>query len=349
MAASGEEASKAAQAARTGQAGSRAEMVESLELARAMLGKGQAEYAQTVQQPLERFMAAYALLEMQERFVALADAQRDLAERAAALKGRDGTDDPALRARMRDLRDEERANQEELDTILQEIRNRAAALPDDPDFAKLRETAAQFADAVEASRARPALAETSDALDAFRGTEAAERATEAADILESFIKKCFPEPGPMGECKLAFGPLRSTAAGATAQQLLAASGLATGQGEQGAGSGRGGYSMRTSTLKNVGVYGPAPRGGAGGRENAREVAGAAAGEPVGGSNVGGMTMGPGASGGSEALPLQALPPRHREGVRAYFRSVAEETSAGKVAGPPAPRENREQQPERGTR
>ncbi len=272
-------------------------------------------------------------MEMQDRFIALADKQRDLAQRTADLKGQDDPDSPELKARMRDLDEEQRALEEELKTVLQEIRNRAEALPDDQmELTELKDTALRFADAVEASRAEPAQAESAQALQGFEGTQANERATEAADVLESFIKQAQESAQQAAQQgQLAFAPNRGSAAGTTMSQLLASAGLGRQPGQgQGVGSGAGGYSMRAGTLKNVGLYGPSPRRGGGGRSNReRSWAGVVA-EPRGGSESGGITVEPTASGGGEAMPLQSLPPRYRAGVRAYFRRVAEETSAGAV-------------------
>jgi chemotaxis protein histidine kinase CheA len=344
MAAAGKEAQRAAQA------GSPQEASEATEMAKALLGKAEGEYSQQVTGPLDRFMKAYALEEMQERFIALADKQRDLAERTSELKGRDNPDDPALKARMRDLTDEQRALEQELNTVLQEIRNRAQELPDDADFARLKQTALQFVDAVEASRAQPAMMEAANALEGFQGTEALARATEAADVLESFIGQCKPG-ATQQQGQLVFGPSRAPAAATTIQQLLQSAGLPSpaGRGQRGIGSGAGGYSMWAGTLNNVGLYGPLPRGGGRGQEERPQVSGAFSAEPAGGRGVGGITVKPASSGAAEALPLQALPPRLRDGVQAYFRRVAEETSAGTVLEPRASTQNRGQQPEGGTR
>ncbi len=339
--------SAAAQQARQGaQADTAQQASEAMEMAQALLGKAQGQYQQEVAEPLDRLMKAYGLMEMQERFIALADKQRDLAERTAELKGRDDPDEPELKARMRDLDDEQRALQEELDTVLQEIRNRAEALPDDDmALAQLKDSALNFADAVETSRARPAQAETARALQDFEGTQANERATEAADVLEGFIVQAQAAARQaQQQGQLAFEPRRSGSAGATMRQLLASAGLGSQAGTgQGVGSGAGGYSMRAGTLDNVGLYGPSPRRGGSGRSDRERNWGGLYAEPAGRSGVGAVTVEPTASGGAEALPLQALPPRHRQGVRAYFRRVAEETSAGTVI------DDTEQQPERGTR
>ena len=65
----------------------------------------------------------------------LAQWQQDLAERAAALKGRDGQDDPALKARMRDLEEEQRQIREALAKFLEDMQEHIEKLPDKPELA----------------------------------------------------------------------------------------------------------------------------------------------------------------------------------------------------------------------
>jgi hypothetical protein len=310
------------------------EMRKTLDKARAALGRGQQGYKESVQQPLDRFMRAYSLLEMQERFVALAQRQRELADRMSDLKGRDGEDSPALRVRMRDLLEEEEAARTELAAVLDGIRAGAAELPEDPELEALRRTATEFCDAVEASRASPAMQESARGLAEDRGTTAHARAAEAADVLESFIVKCRAGEGAAREqCRLAFQPSMQENAAMTASQLLRAANLGAGQDDgPGVGAGRGGSSMRANTLSNVGVYGPATmaKGGGGGRE-ARTPA-FASGE-MGGSMAGGIGGSRPGSPGYDGVPLQSVPPQHRKGVQDYFRRVAEEASTGAIIEP----------------
>jgi len=164
-------------------------------------------------------------------------------------------------------------------------------------------------------------------------------------VLESFIARAqAAAQQAQQQGQLAFAPMRGESAGTTMRQLLASAGLGQPRtGQNGVGRGAGGYSMRAGTLNNVGLYGPSPRRGGSGRSDRQRNWGGLNAEPAGRSGVGAITLEPTASDGAEALPLQALPPRHRQGVRAYFRRVAEETSAGAVI------DDKEQQPERGTR
>ena len=64
----------------------------------------------------------------------LAQWQQDLAERLASLKGRDGEDNPALKARMRDLEQEQRQIRDALAKLLDDIQEHSEKLPDKPEL-----------------------------------------------------------------------------------------------------------------------------------------------------------------------------------------------------------------------
>jgi len=308
---------------------SSAEMRESLRRALQALRQQQQEYQQQVQEPLEQFAAAFALLEMEQRFLALCDSQKALAERMSNLKGQDRVEDPSVRVRMRDLRDEQRELAAELQLILEEIQRRAQALPEDEKLEKLRQTAQQFARAVEESRALPAMGEAAAALEEFQGTQGSARAKEAADVLERFVGRCQAGAEGAGQaCEFAFAPARQPSARLTVGQLLQAGGMGTGYGQ--VGTGMGGYSMRTAAVPNVGVYGPATLAAGMGESDQDVVPPGFALDATGGDAGKGITPEAREQISYEAIPLQGVPPEHREGVRAYFKRVAEETSSGTV-------------------
>ncbi|MFW6124501.1 MAG: hypothetical protein ACOC46_00015, partial [Pirellulales bacterium] len=71
--------------------------------------------------PLAALEAFFPLLVDQSRFVMLVLRQMDLAERLGAIRGGDGDEDPALRARMRELEEEQRTIRETLDEVLGDI------------------------------------------------------------------------------------------------------------------------------------------------------------------------------------------------------------------------------------
>ena len=323
-------------------AGKPTEMREGLRKALEALRSGRQNYEETVAEPLDRYLQAYRLLEMEQRFIALAERQSGLAERMSDLKGRDGEAEPALRVRMQDLLGEQRALEEELKATLEGIRARAAELPEDPELDRLRSTAVEFADAVQASRALPAMSEAMQGLEAGQGTAAHAGAAEAAEVLQSFIERCKACAGAC-QCELAFEPTLQEAAAATVEQLLQAARLGMGRpggtagtGAAGAGMGRGigagagGYSVRSNTPANVGLYGPANMAqarmsAAGGTADATpglfwEAGGGGMEGEIGAPERADIPYG--------GVALQAVPPGHRQRVRDYFRRVAEETSMG---------------------
>ena len=116
------------------------------------LSAGDKEYKTEATEPLEHLALIYPLLEDESKFVILVMRQRDLAERMTALKGHDAEDNPALKARMRDLEEERRKIRDDLHELLGAIEDHVARLPDDPRLDKLRSTATEFVEAVRASR-----------------------------------------------------------------------------------------------------------------------------------------------------------------------------------------------------
>lgn len=278
-----------------------------------------------VMQPLEKLNAVLPLTRDEQKFVQIYLRQRELADRLKSLDGRDQEDDPALKARMRDLEDEQRKIRADLEALLGDIEEHLAGLPEEEEFNELRETAREFMEALRESGAAEAMQEAENGLAEFSGTRGRAGALEAADILEKFLAKA----GPMGQqgaggALRGFRPQLGDAMGKTLQQMLN-----RGQGmSQGGGSG---YSASRSTADNVGLYGAdqnynqsqsgsegmrqggKPRGGMGPRTPGRAIGGAGD-DP---------SAAPGrlrASGGADA----AVPLRYRRQVGRYFQRVADE-------------------------
>jgi len=202
------------------------------------------EFAQLAMEPLEHLETVFPLLVDQQRFTLLALQQKDLAERLAALKGRDGEDEPALKARMRDLEEEQQKIRLALGTLFDDIEDHVERLPSKPEFDELRQEATEFVKAVRASGAAQAMADAEAALAEFSGTRGHAKAQEAADILAKFVKQC-DGVGTAGGLCLRFQPTLSTGMGNTLAQLLAGVGM---------GSGTGGYGLYGSV---PGMFGSA--------------------------------------------------------------------------------------------
>jgi hypothetical protein len=281
------------------------------------------QYEELVTKPLEYFEAVLPLVLDQERFVMLAQWQQDLAERAAALKGRDGQDDPALKARMRELEEEQRQIREALGKFLESLREHIDKLPERPELTKLRQTARKFAADVSASGASEAMTAAETAFADFSPTRGYEKAKQAADILAKFIKHC-NSMGQGGQDALAgFQPTLGSGLGNTLAQLLAQLGNSGGM-DNGP---MGGYGA-------VGLYGGLPdmfgaMGAQGDATGAYSSGGSARFAKKGGGNpdttAPGETATPDATAGASE---GAVPERYRRKVGQYFQRVAEETKEG---------------------
>ena len=184
---------------------SNARLAEQLKKMAERLGAGKKDFDKKAMVPVEHLAAVFPLIADQSRYVVLTARQRDLAERLASLKGRDGEDNPALKARMRELEEEQQQIRADLTSLLGDIEDHVERLPDEPQFDRLRQTAAKFVKEVRASGAAEAMSAAEAGLAEFSGTRGHEKAKEAADILERFIKKCSGMGGEAGAC-LVFQP-----------------------------------------------------------------------------------------------------------------------------------------------
>ncbi len=235
----------------------------------------------------------------------------------------------ALKARMRDLEEEQQQLRVELEDLVEDIAQHANKLPEnDPDYTDLRLSALEFVQKLRESGADDAMADAVAGLSEFSGTDGYEAAQQAADILEQFLAQ------GQGMGKAAGNSLRFQPGGlgqslsTTAQQLLADAGLNPGNKGGQLGAGGGGYSMRSSTLQNVGLYGGIPTldqlgNGSGNPTDGLIGSGRSASR---GNRGGGATALPGpgqstnASGGGEA----AIPLRYRRKTGRYFQQIADE-------------------------
>ncbi len=278
------------------------------------LASGRRSFEQQAAEPLEYFEAVFPLLADQQRFVMLVLWQRDFAERLASLKGRDGQDNPALKARMRDLEEEQGQIRETLAKLLDDIQEHAERLPENPKLATLRRTAEKFVKDVRASGALQALVAAEGALAEFAPTRGHQKAKEAADILDKFVARCASMGS--GACEgLMFQPVLSSGMGNTLAQLSAQMGM-------GGNGMMGGYGM-------VGLYGgpldalgnPGEGSDAEGGEDWAGRQGQPHGENPDEARPGELFAPGAATGASEG----AVPVRYRRQVGQYFQRIAEET------------------------
>ena len=292
------------------------------------LGEQSRLFDESTAEPMEHFGKVFPLIADQSRFVMIVLRQIDLAERLAAVKGRDGQDDPALKGRMRDLEQEQAQIRRDLDALLDDVENHLTELPEGELYDPLRETAAKFVADVRASGAGEAMIEAEGALARFAGTRAHEKADEAAEILKKFLKQCQGGGGMAGaggKC-LVFQPGLGNCMGNTIGQMLAEMGLGQGQGAGGMGSGMGGYSAQRG---GFGLYGGmsgfgealgAGRMGQGMYDDSRPRFAAGGNNPDRSpSTVRSEPNGEAGGAGEAGVPI-----RYRRRVGEYFQRVADE-------------------------
>jgi len=300
------------------------ELAKELERLAGELDANRKKLKKEANEPLEHLDLIYPLLADQQRFVRLVQRQKDLAERSAALKGHDGEDDPAIKARMRDLEDEQQRIRDDLAVLLDDIDSHIERVPDLPEFDQLVTSARDFVTAVRASGATEAMLDAEGALAEFAGTRAHEKATEAARILDSFLSKCKGMGDAAGGC-LKFSPSLSQCLGNTIEQLLAE--MQAGGGMGGMGSGMGGASSRQNSMNNVGLYGGMPGvddspGAASGRgdQQASESGSSSSGGQSGDDASASQMVTPGAAGVGQAT----VPRRYRQRAAKYLQRVIDE-------------------------
>jgi cell division septum initiation protein DivIVA len=312
------------------------------ELARRLSG-GRKELRDKALAPIEHLALVYPLFEDQARFVQLYLRQRDLAERTTALKGPDGTDDPAKRARMRDLEAEQKQTRTELARLLDDIEDHARRLPDEAQLRELRETAQAFATAVRASGATEAMIDAEGALAAFAGSRAIESTKMAADILEKFLAQCTGGGAMCEACEgsLKFQPALAGNLGNSIEQMLANAGFPSERqiGKPGFGMGAGtgdGYSARQNNLNNVGLYGSMPTLEASARQGSSRSATAAGSGRGDGATAArrapSLTTAP-ATVRATGTAQTAIPAPYRRRVADYFQRIADEIGDRPSNGP----------------
>jgi hypothetical protein len=274
------------------------------------------QYQQETMEPLEHLEKIFPLLADQDRFVVLTLRQEELAERMAALRGHDGEDSPALKARMRDLEEEQKEIREALAKLLDDIENHLMQVPDEPEFDTLRESTAAFVEKVRSSTAAEVMAEAESSLAEFAGTKAAEKAKEAAEILRRFVSDCETMGGNAGQC-LVFRPSLSQALGNTADQLLAEMGYGNGGSGMGMYGAGGGPLGLYGNLAGIGYDGFGPP----------MAPGASPGDAPGGLNPDEPTRAGIGSDAATGITEGNIPVGYRRRVGQYFQRISAELEA----------------------
>lgn len=278
------------------------------------------EVEQKMMEPIEHLELVFPLIASESKFEELVRRQRLLAERIASLKA-DKKDDPANKARMREMQEEQAQLRDDLDRLLGDIESQAERLPDDEKFKELKESAKEFVEAARKLNIGDDMAEAETALAGFQVKEAGLKADSAADKLESLLSKSQAMQGKGGAC-LKFSPGLSSSLGNTIAQLLGDMGLGDGMGGSGSGGGR-----SASRGGNVGLYGdmPAMAGGDGGSDvTNRPDESTAPGYARDGKRANREKIATGAASGSETGEVVEIPLPYRRRVADYFRRLSED-------------------------
>ncbi len=221
------------------------------------LKQQQQQHDDQAMQPMQRLAQVLPLKQNEAEFTQLVMKQRDLADRLQSLKDQDVQESPELRARIRDLEEEQHRVREQLSDLLSRIEENAQSLPDEPEFDELRQTAMKFAQEVRDSGAVEDMAEAESQLSEFNTSLGPELSQQAAEILEQFVSKCQGMGQQAGQCLSGFNPSLGSSLQKTLDQLAPTPSNGMGGSGFGAG-GSGGYSARMSTMDNVGMYGSQP-------------------------------------------------------------------------------------------
>lgn len=290
---------------------------ESLDELRKRIATQSQNFEQEAMMPLEQLAKAYPLKLDESRFVALYQRQRNLSERMVALKGIDGTTDPAVKRRISDLQAEQEEIRRALGDLVQDIEDHAQQLPETDEFKKLRASALQFAQRVRECGAADEMSNAETGLAELSGTRGYAGALAAANAMEKLLSKCQGMGDQAGQC-LKFNPNLSSCMNTSVSQLLAMSGMGP--------AGANGYSMNQNTPSNVGLYGNLPQIESG-RTNGREDSPGGSWRGTGGRMAdSGSTATPGRNNSVTAAgsDVESVPTQYRRRVGQYFQRLAEE-------------------------
>jgi len=194
-----------------------------------------------------------------------------------------------------------------------------AKLPQDPEYDPLRQDVHEFLDAIGDAKIEPDLAGSVRLLNDLDGKGAA-LAQAAAEKMDRLIAKCSGLP-QQGKLCLRFQPKIQQALGNTLEQILAAMGAHSGNGE----SGRDGYALFND---DVALYGPDMELAgeqAGGRRDTGPTDGRRA-ERLAGDPAGPGLKPPDTPARVRLQPEARFPLRYRDLVGDYFRAIAESES-----------------------
>jgi hypothetical protein len=271
-----------------------------------------------VDQPAKQIAAVAHLVARADTFVKLAQEQARLAELLRRFADRAGELSRLEQIEMQELAYQQRRIQEALHAMLGNLPELVAKLPEDPQYEGLRGEVEDFIKGVADAKIEPDLDENNRNLAALDGQAGHMLARQIAQKMDALISKCSAMP-QQGKMCFHFKPSIQKQMGNTLDQILAAMGAGTGEGQ----GGRDGYGLFND---DVALYGPnVELAGeqAGGRNDTGGPAATRRAERVtGNSSDPGLprVAGPGKV---RLQPDAKFPLRYRDLVGEYFRVIAE--------------------------
>jgi hypothetical protein len=279
----------------------------------------------------------------EEQFESLAERQREIAERMESLQT-ENVDDAATERRMAEMEAEQEELRQQLQDLVQSIREHAEQLPNDEENQGLKQSASDFANDLQESQAEPFMRGAQRSLLDSKFEQAAEQAASAADELEELMKQGDRmgqeaqqnasqqfKPGRAGfdpkqaleQMKQKFGRGKSRGS-----QLGKGSGQGQGESEGDAstpqGNQRGGNSRRNTSPANTGLYGsnPKPSPSSQGRSD-RISQGAATSSAIAKQDQGKSSSPSVTESDAAAQGLQSIPLQYRSRVSDYMQRILE--------------------------
>ena len=283
--------------------------------------------------PLNKMQKIMPLVVDQQRFVQITSQQRDLAGRLASLRDLKKGDAPTQR-RIADLESEQSQLRQELDQLLNDIRQHAEDLPDEAELSDLKKTAVEFAEAVLKSEALSEMTSAQKNLLDDEFEDAWASSDKAAEILESFLSKGEEEGKKACEnCKASFKPGAGGAnLGNSIEQMLAMMGMKPGAsgmkpgGQPGMGTGfgaGGGFAQRNPGPQNVGMYGslPMPQSSPSRGRGDSQSPGYQSSQAYDSKSDGGAERDSQGTGEAAGQSMNSVPADYRTKVEEYFRNL----------------------------
>lgn len=223
-----------------------------------ILQNEQAKHDEQRMEALERLKQVLPLKQDQQAIEKLTQRQRNLADRLSSLQNYEGHDDPAKKARLRELEAEQRDLRNQLTDLIDKMEEDAAKLGDDEQLDKLRDMALDCAKSLRECGANESMIDAEEGMGQFSGSKGHEGAKEAAEALEKLADQAQQMGDHSRDSLTGDDPFLERSLRMSLDQLAPGSGQSRGQ-QQGQGTGNGdGESSLMDSRKNVGMYGGNP-------------------------------------------------------------------------------------------